>query len=401
MEYNYRAVNGEGVITKGKIEAKDENDAVSLLRNRGQRPLSIKKTEAKSKEISFSGTKLKLKELVLFCRQSVTMLNAGMSLNRCLDVLVEQNESPRLKTALGGVSQSIQKGETLTGAMEGYKQYFPELLRGTVAAGEITGQLPDVLHKMAVHYEKEQKIRGKIKTAMMYPIILSIVAVVSVSVLLIFVMPKFITIVENAGVEFPALTLFVISLSKFLTRYGLYFFIGIIAAGYLIRRIMAAPEVRLRWDRFKIEKMWLVKKPMTKIVTARFTRTLATLLSSGISVIAAIEAAGHTTQNAYVEHEIKGVVAGVEKGMSMSSEFAKTGIFPPMMLSMIAVGEESGNMEDMLEKTADYYDEEMEVAIQQLVSLIEPLMIVLLAGIIGTIVVAMYLPMFDSFKTLQ
>lgn len=401
MEYNYKALNADGSVVQGTIDVEDMNEALSMLRKRGQRPINVIKKEEKSKDITFGSGKLSLKELILFSRQSATMLNAGMSLNRCLDVLVKQSDSKKLKNLLYEIATSIQKGETLTGALEKQKKFFPELFRKTIAAGEITGQLPDVFEKMAVHYEKEQKIRRKIKAAMMYPIILSIIAVVSITILLVGVMPKFIEMFASSGVEFPKLTLVVIAMSKFITNNGLFLLIGIVIAVFVIRRIFAQKTVRLKWDRFKIKKLWLMKGPITKIVTARFTRTLSTLISSGIAIIPSIMTAAETTENTFVNKAMDEAIIGIEKGMSLTSQFGATNIFPPMMLSMIGIGEESGNLENMLEKTADYYDEEMEAALQQLVSMIEPLMIVLMAGIIGTIVIAMYLPMFESFKTLQ
>lgn len=401
MEYNYKALNADGSVVQGTIDVEDMNEALSMLRKRGQRPINVIKKEEKSKDITFGSGKLSLKELILFSRQSATMLNAGMSLNRCLDVLVKQSDSKKLKNLLYEIATSIQKGETLTGALEKQKKFFPELFRKTIAAGEITGQLPEVFEKMAVHYEKEQKIRRKIKAAMMYPIILSIIAVVSITILLVGVMPKFIEMFASTGVEFPKLTLAVIAMSKFITKNGIFLLVGIVIAVFVIRRIFAQKTVRLKWDWFKIKKLWLMKGPITKIVTARFTRTLSTLISSGIAIIPSIMTAAETTENTFVNKAMDEAIIGIEKGMSLTSQFGATNIFPPMMLSMIGIGEESGNLENMLEKTADYYDEEMEVALQQLVSMLEPLMIVLMAGIIGTIVIAMYLPMFESFKTLQ
>lgn len=401
MEYIYKSLGTDGTVLQGNLEAKDVNEVLTILRSRGQKPIKIEKKEEKSKEITFGTSKLKLKELILFCRQTSTMLSAGMSLNRCLDVLIKQNENPKMKKLLTEIATSIQKGETLTGALEKERKFFPELFRRTIAAGEITGQLPEVFEKMAIHYEKEQKIRRKIKAAMMYPIILSIVAVISVTILLVGVMPKFIAIFEGAGVEFPKLTLAVIGLSRFITKNGVFVVIAVVALIFAIKKIFSIKNVRLRWDFIKLQRLWMLKEPITKVATARFTRTLSTLISSGITIIPSIETAGETTQNTYLDKSMEGVIAGVEKGMSLTSQFEETKIFPPMMISMIGIGEESGNLEGMLEKTADYYDEEMEAALQQLVSMIEPLMIVIMAAVIGTIVIAMYLPMFDSFKTLQ
>ncbi|MFC4804180.1 type II secretion system F family protein [Filifactor villosus] len=399
-KFKYKAINEAGDVVQGSLEAKSISEAASILRTKGTKPIHIEKEEEKSKEITFGTPKFKLKDLVLFSRQSSTMLNAGMALNRCLDVLIEQNKNKHLRKITREVAVSVQKGETLSNALYMQGNAFPDLFKKTVEAGEMTGQLAEVLEKMAVHYEKERRIRTKIKGAMMYPIILSIIATVAVTILLVFVMPKFMEIFAASNVEFPALTLMVMALSKLLVNYWYIILLVIAGLVLLVINLLKQPQIRLSFDRFKL-KFRLIRDPMTKIVTSRFTRTLSTLLSSGINVVSALETAGQTTQNTYVEESLKSVVTGIEKGMSMTTQLEKTKIFPPMMLSMIAIGEESGNLEAMLEKTADYYDEELEAAMQQMVSLIEPIMIVVMGLLIGTIVIAMYLPMFSVFETLQ
>ncbi|MDO4793132.1 MAG: type II secretion system F family protein [Filifactor alocis] len=399
-KFKYKAINEAGSVVQGSLEAKSVSEAASILRTKGTKPIHIEKEEEKSKEITFGAPKFKLKDLVLFSRQSSTMLHAGMALNRCLDVLIEQNNNKHLRKITREVAVSVQKGETLSNALHMQGNAFPDLFKRTVEAGEMTGQLAEVLEKMAVHYEKERRIRTKIKGAMMYPIILSIIATVAVTILLVFVMPKFMEIFAASNVEFPALTLIVMGMSNALVKY--WYIILLVMAGLVLVMInlLKQPQIRLKFDRFKL-KFRLIRDPMAKIVTSRFTRTLSTLLSSGINVVSALETAGQTTQNTYVEESLKSVVSGIEKGMSMTTQLAKTEIFPPMMLSMIAIGEESGNLEGMLEKTADYYDEELEAAMQQMVSLIEPIMIVVMGLLIGTIVIAMYLPMFSVFETMQ
>ncbi|MGL5440482.1 MAG: type II secretion system F family protein [Filifactoraceae bacterium] len=400
-KFKYRAVNSTGTISEGTIDAKSELDAIELLRTKGIKPIKVEKEEEKSSDINIlSSQKFSLKELILFCRQTSTMLNAGMALNKCLDVFASQSDSKKVKGIVFEVAKSIQKGETFYQSMDAQGTSFPKLMLKTVEAGESTGKLGEVIEKMATHYEKEKKIRAKIKGAMMYPIVLSIVSFISVTILLVGVMPKFISIFSSSGVEFPALTKFVISLSNILTRYGLVLIIIVAIIILCIKRIFQIPSVRLDFDRAKL-KVKFIKGPIRKIVTARFTRTLATMLSSGIAVVPAIIAAGENVQNTFVEEKMKLVALGIEKGMGLTEQLEKSQIFPPMMLSMIGIGEESGKLTDMLEKTADFYDEELEAALQQLVSLIEPVMIVIMALLIGTIVVAMYLPMFDSFKTMK
>ena len=234
----------------------------------------------------------------------------------------------------------------------------------------------------------------------MYPIVLAIIAVIAVSILLIKVMPGFVSMFEGVGMELPALTRFVMWLSSFLVHNWIWILLVLFAVIFSIRVALQQKDIRIAWDKIKL-KLPLIGTNVGKIVTARFTRTLSTMLYSGIPMIQALRAAGETTGNKFVESKIEESVEGIEKGMGMTAQLAATNIFPPMMLSMIGIGEESGRLDEMLETTADYYDEEMEVALESLVTMLEPLLIVIMGVVIGTIVVAMYLPMFDIIQTVK
>lgn len=398
--YSYRAVDSMGTVIEESASAESETAIITMLRSKGYVPIEIRE-KTQSKELSFvrSG-KLSLVDIVSFCRQESTMLKAGMDLNRSLEVLAAQSDSKKLKKHLLNVSESVKKGIELSKSMEKEGNAFPYLLKRTVQAGEVSGQLAEIIEKMAIHYEKDMKIRRKIKGAMMYPIILSFIAVGATTILLTKVMPGFVSMFEGSGTELPKLTQFVMNLSDLLVHKGFLVVLFGVAIVFLIRTALKQKEIRIAWDRIKL-RIPVLGGNMRQIVTARFTRTLSTMLYSGIPMIQSLQAAGETTGNKFVEMKIEQTVEGIEKGMGMTTQLASTGIFPPMMLSMIGIGEESGNLDAMLEKTADYYDEEMEAALESLVTMLEPLLIVIMGGLIGTIVIAMYLPMFDVIKTMQ
>lgn len=398
--FNYRAVDSTGIVVEDVANAENEDAVILMLRGKGYTPISIKE-KVQSKEISFGNSgKLNLKDVISFCRQESIMLKSGMDLNRSLDVLAKQSKSKKLKKNLFHLSDSVKKGTELSKSMENQGSAFPYLLKRTVQAGEMSGQMAEIIEKMAVHYEKDMKLRRKIRGAMMYPIVLAIIAVIAVSILLIKVMPGFVTMFEGVGMELPALTRFVMGLSSFLVHNWIWILLVLFAVIFSIRVALQQQEIRIAWDRIKL-KLPLIGTNVGKIVTARFTRTLSTMLYSGIPMIQALRAAGETTGNKFVESKIEETVEGIEKGMGMTAQLAATNIFPPMMLSMIGIGEESGRLDEMLETTADYYDEEMEVALESLVTMLEPLLIVIMGVVIGTIVVAMYLPMFDIIQTVK
>ena len=398
--FNYRAVDSTGTVVEDVANAENEDAVILMLRGKGYTPISIKE-KVQSKEISFGNSgKLNLKDVISFCRQESIMLKSGMDLNRSLDSLCKQTSSKKLRKNLLNISESVKKGTELSKSMENQGSAFPYLLKRTVQAGEMSGQMAEIIEKMAVHYEKDMKLRRKIRGAMMYPIILAFIVVAAVAILLTQVMPNFVKMFEGADRELPALTRFVMSLSNLLVHNWIWILLVLFAIIFSIRVALKQKEIRISWDKIKL-KLPLIGPNVSKIATARFTRTLSTMLYSGIPMIQALRAAGETTGNKFVESKIEETVEGIEKGMGMTTQLAATNIFPPMMLSMIGIGEESGRLDEMLEKTAEYYDEEMEAALEALVTMLEPLLIVIMGAVIGTIVVAMYLPMFDVINTIK
>lgn len=383
----------QGVVTL-EVDAPNRTDAVNRIRLKGK-PISVEEKVMGSKEIVlFQSKKIKLKDISLFCKQMSVMLESGIPLNNAVDILEQQATSKNLKSSLKIVSKSLKEGSQLSKAMLDQEGMFPDLLIRMVQAGEKTGKLDEVLEKMSEHYTKELKTSRQIQGAMIYPAVLAFLAVAAVLALLYVVIPSFSGIFEQSGMAMPLPTRIVLAASNFVRSYWYILFgvTGILV--FLFLRYRSTEAGRYQLDRLKL---WLpvIKGPMQKIVTARFASTLAILTSAGIPLVEAIESAAATTNNAVVIEKMKIANEGLQKGERLTGMITSTGLFPPMMLSMVKIGEESGSLESMLVKTSDYYEEELETAIKQLLSLLEPAMIIVMGVIIGGIVASVMLPMFE------
>ena len=383
----------QGVVTL-EVDAPNRTDAVNRIRLKGK-PISVEEKVMGSKEIVlFQSKKIKLKDISLFCKQMSVMLNSGIPLNNAVDILEQQTDAKNLKASLKVISKSLKEGSQLSKAMLDQEGMFPDLLIRMVQAGEKTGKLDEVLEKMSEHYNKELKTSRQIRGAMIYPAVLAFLAVAAVLALLYIVIPSFSGIFEQSGMDMPLPTRIVLAASNFVRSYWYILFgvTGILV--FLFLRYRSTGAGRYQLDRLKL---WLpvIKGPMQKIVTARFASTLAILTSAGIPLVEAIESAAATTNNAVVIEKMKIANEGLQKGERLTGMITATGLFPPMMLSMVKIGEESGSLESMLIKTSDYYEEELETAIKQLLSLLEPAMIIVMGVIIGGIVASVMLPMFE------
>lgn len=383
----------QGVVTL-EVDAPNRTDAVNRIRLKGK-PISVEEKVMGSKEIVlFQSKKIKLKDISLFCKQMSVMLESGIPLNNAVDILEQQATSKNLKSSLKIVSKSLKEGSQLSKAMLDQEGMFPDLLIRMVQAGEKTGKLDEVLEKMSEHYNKELKTSRQIRGAMIYPAVLAFLAVAAVLALLYVVIPSFSGIFEQSGMDMPLPTRIVLAASNFVRSYWYILFgvTGILV--FLFLRYRSTEAGRYQLDHLKL---WLpvIKGPMQKIVTARFASTLAILTSAGIPLVEAIESAAATTNNAVVIEKMKIANEGLQKGERLTGMITATGLFPPMMLSMVKIGEESGSLESMLVKTSDYYEEELETAIKQLLSLLEPAMIIVMGVIIGGIVASVMLPMFE------
>ena len=400
MIYKYKAVSQDtGQIVEGFFEGEEESDVLAMIKGNNYVPIFIEKDIELDGKIDLFSKKVKKRDLAVFCRQFYTMLDAGIGIIKCLEILEKQSENKTLVKSLGGIYEDVQKGFTLSESMRKHKKIFPPLLINMVQAGEVSGNLDTIMERMAVHFEKENKLEQKIKSAMIYPIILSIVSIAVVIFLLVAVMPTFIGMFESSGEVLPVPTQILLNISNWLTEFW-YLFLGVVIlsiTGFMLYK--ETPSGKTTLDNIKL-KIPVVKDTNVKIITSRFTRTLSTLMSSGIPLLESIEVVGRVVGNKVVENKLEKSIEDIRKGVTLSRAVNEMKLFPPMVDSMIKVGEESGALDDILYKTADFYDDEVEVALQRMTTLMEPMMLVIMAIIIGFIVIAMTMPMFDMVNTI-
>lgn len=399
MIYKYKAITNEGKTIEGVFEANSRAEVVSMIKERNHLPVEVDIDAGAEAQINLFNPKVKKKDLAVFCRQFYTMIDAGLGIVKCLDILVMQTENKTLKKALGAVYEDVQKGFSISGAMKKHPKAFPNLLINMIEAGEVSGNLDDILERMAEHFEKENKLENKIKSAMIYPMVLIVVSITVVIFMLVKILPTFVAMFDGSGSELPWATQFVMGLSDWLRDYW-YIAGGMVGAIVgLFAYFKSTDEGRKLIDSTKL-KIPIVKTTTAKIVTSRFTRTLSTLMASGIPLITSLEVVGRVVNNALVQERLEAGIENVRKGAPLSRAVRDVGIFPPMVDSMINIGEESGSLDDILQKTADFYDAEVEESLARLTTMIEPLLIVGMAVVIGFIVVAMAMPMFDVVNTI-
>lgn len=396
-QYIYTAIDLKGKRSTGTLEAGNYAQLGIKLKEKGQYILKAEnKAEIKTSKQIGAGQKVKVKPLSIFCRQFATLINAGITAVKALDILYQQTEDKALKKYIGNIYEAVQKGEAMSEAFHHQGDAFPELFINMLLAGESSGTLDTVLLRMADHYEKENKLKNKIKGAMIYPIVLMTLTIVVVILMLTVVLPSFTGIILSGGGELPLPTKMLIGLSDFLKSY--WYLVGgiilLLTIGW--RAFKRSDKGHLWWDAKKM-KLPIVKKSLKMIYSARFARTLATLLSSGIQMLQSIDITARVINNRMIHDKLKTVIEDIRKGTPLSVSLKKTEQFPPMIYNMINVGEESGLLDDILNKTAAFYDEESDAAIQRLVGLLEPLMIIFMAVIIGFIVIAIALPMFSMY----
>ena len=386
--------NRNGDLKKGEMEAADETSVLQRLRS-----MQLSNTKVKRKPMSFTfklpgiGGVTK-KDLVIFTRQFATMIDAGLPLVQCLDILASQLDNLAFREVLTKVKQKVESGSTLADALGDHPKVFDTLYVQLVAAGEIGGILDTILNRLSIYIEKNEKLKGKVKAAMIYPAVVLIVAGLVTVVLLLYVTPTFEKMFKDFGGTMPAPTQFIIDLSKFLQHYILY----LVAAG---AGVVFAFRAYLRWppghDQFDA---FIIRTPIfgpliRKVAVARFTRTLGTMISSGVPILDGLDVVAKTAGNRTIEKAIRYTREKISEGKTIVQPLAETKVFPSMVVQMIGVGEATGAMDQMLNKIADFYDDEVDQAVSGLTSLIEPVMMVFLGGIVGGFLIAMYLPIFS------
>ena len=383
-----------GETRRGEVEASDESSVQQRLR-----AMALSNVKIRKKPISLNFKMpgvggIGQKDLVIFTRQFATMIDAGLPLVQCLEILAGQLDNLAFREVLSKVKTKVESGSTLADALGDHPKVFDTLYTQLVAAGEIGGILDTILNRLAQYIEKNEKLKSKVKGAMVYPSIVLIVAVGVTTVLLLFVTPTFEKMFKDFGGALPGPTQFVVDLSKALQHYGIYILVTIIAAVVAFKTWVRSKRGREQWDSFVIRTP-IFGPLIRKVAVARFTRTLGTMISSGVPILDALEVVAKTAGNTVVEKAIRYTREKISEGKTIVEPLAQTKVFPPMVVQMIGVGEATGAMDQMLTKIADFYDDEVDAAVAALTSMIEPVMMVFLGGIVGGFLIAMYLPIFS------
>jgi len=400
--YKCIVVDSSGKKHKLNKESESKSEIIDYLKHNKYVIINVKEMED---SINLGGAfrdhkKIKSKDLSVFCKQLYAMLKAGVTIVTSLEILKQQTENKKLSRIIGSMYEDLQKGNTLSEALSQHKEVFPEIFISMVEAGELSGNIDVILNRLSSHFEKEYKIENKVKSAMTYPMILAIVAAAVVVFLLTTIMPTFVEMYSGSGVELPGITKIMIVMSDFIKNRWYVLVLFIVGLMFLVSALKKSSKVQYQIDYYKL-RIPVLKNLVLKIATSRFTRTLSTLMGSGVPLLQALETVSGVTGNTYVKSKILEVKEDVRRGLPLSQPLKKQNLFPPMVHNMIKIGEDSGSIEEILDKTADFYDEEVETAIQRATALLEPLMIVVMAVVIGFIVIAMVVPMFDMVKTVQ
>ena len=391
-EFLYKAQNTQGNVFQGAIEAKDKAEAESMLLRRRLVITSLKKkpTEIKIK----IGSGIKHADIARFTRMFSSMSSAGLPMLQCLNILEEQCENPELKNVIHKVTQSINGGSSLADALSQHPKVFGSLYTNMVAAGEAGGILDGILARLAETLENQERLKRKVKKALTYPVMLIIVGVLVVIALMTFVVPTFAEQFAALDAELPAPTLVVMGISDFIRDNVAFMVIGLVVAIVGFKMAMKVPSIKFAWDglMLKVPKLGDLQ---IKSTTASFARTLGTLLNAGVSIMDSLKVVASTVSNKVVEKSINKISIGIAGGKSIAEPMTDVGIFPPMVIQMTGVGEKTGNLGGMLLKLADFYDEEVDAAVDSVVGMMEPMIIVFLGGAVGGLLIAMYMPMFS------
>jgi len=393
--YKYVAKDKEGKTVTGTTEAQNNEELVGMLRQQNLHIVTVEEAKSPQKfaSVSFGRKRVTQDDLVIFSRQLATMVSAGIPLVNALDILGEQIENPAFKEVVLRVRDDIETGCSLSDALGKHASVFSNLFVNMTKAGESSGTLDEILDRVALYLEKTSAMQKKIKSAMMYPAIISIMAVGVTALLLIKVIPIFKDIYKGFGADLPAPTQILITVSDLVRRYFVLFLIAAAGILYGLSRFAKTGRGRLFIDR-RLLKLPIFGILIRKIAVGKFTRTLSTLVRSGVPILSCLEIVGKTAGNKVIEKAVTDVRSSIKEGETISGPLQKSGVFPPMVVRMVAVGEQTGELDTMLSKIADFYDEQVDTAIKGLTSMIEPLVIAFLGVVVGTIVVCMFLPIF-------
>lgn len=399
-KYKYKAISSKGEVIQGVHECKSREDVLNLMMSNGYSPLSIEEALGSKEIILGKRNKVNNKDISIFCRQLATMIEAGVSIINAISLLAEQIPNKKLREVLGKVDEDIRKGEELSVAMGKYSNEFPTLLISMIQVGEQSGTLDSIMNRMATYYEKQTKMNGKLKNALIYPGILATVTVLVVVFILTYIMPMFMDMFESAGSELPAMTRIVLSLGDAIRHYGIL--IGLVIIGlvvgfkYYTKRVDSGIYM---YSKFKLKKS-LFKDLNQKIVVSRFARGLSTVLGAGLSIASSIDVVSAVLENKYADVKLKTVKERMLAGDTLSDAIKESELFPPMLGSMIKIGEEAGELDNILSKTADFYDEELERAIEAFTTILDPIMLIVMGVVVGFLIISILTPMFEMYNVM-
>lgn len=390
FEYKGKTLAGASVL--GELKAKNKAELERILR---QNKILVTSVSTKPSQINIRLRRgFKKIHISRFTRQFSTMIGAGLPMVQCLEILSQQAETPELKDVISKVKESVQSGSTLADALSRHKKAFDDLYVSMVNAGEIGGALDQILSRLATYREKADALARKVRGALVYPSVIVVVAITVTFVMLTYIVPVFAKMFEGLGAELPGPTQMVLGISHFLRQNILGGFVLFLALFIFYRYYSKTQSGRLTIDKLKL-KAPLIGNLIRKSTIARFTRTLGTLISSGVSILDALEITAKTAGNRVIQDAIRRSVVSIAEGETITQPLKETGVFPPMVCQMISVGERTGGLDEMLQKIADFYEEEVDASVSALTSIIEPVIIVVMGVVIGGILIAMYLPMFD------
>lgn len=397
-QFTYVAITPQGKEKKGNIEAGDEAKVKAILKKDGLLPISITPASALNRDINISfGAAVKPRELAVFCRQFQSILNAGVTIVEALKMLSEQTENKAFQKALSETVTAVEQGETLGNAMRQNPKIFPDILINLVDAGEASGSMDKAFARMATHFEKSARTKALVKKAMIYPIVLVCVALVVVIIMSVFVFPQFANMFADMGSDLPGITKIVMAFSDFLMNRW-FVLIAVVVILIVVTKAFASTNVGKHVFGRLFIKMPMFGKMNVKNASAMFARTLSTLVSSGMSLSESLTITARSMSNVLFKDALEEAKLEVEQGVSLSKAVKECGLFPPMVCHMLSIGEETGNIEDMLTKVAEYYEEEVEIQTQSLSAAMEPMIIVVMGGIVAFLVLAMYMPMIDMYS---
>jgi type IV pilus assembly protein PilC len=402
--YAYKVRDRAGKVQQGTIEADNASAVAAKLKGMGYAPLSIDEHKAGLKtEVKipgFGGKKVKLKDLAVMSRQFATMINSGLSLLRALSILSEQTENPELARVLGEVRNDVETGNALSAALAKHPRVFPPLMVNMTKAGEVGGFLDSVLLQVAENYESEVRLRGKVKAAMTYPVVVFILAILMCIVMLIFIVPTFAGMFETLGGELPAPTKLLIFMSEKLRLLLPVLALGLVGFAITWKKVKHTDRVRNFVDPMKL-KMPVFGGLFQKIALSRFARNLGTMMKSGVPILQSLDIVADTTGNVVLGRAVRDVQESVRTGEALAKPLENHKVFPPMVVQMMAVGEDTGALDTMLMKISQFYDQEVEATTESLTALIEPLMIAFLGAVVGGMIVALYMPIFRIFDLIK